>query len=430
MTILEATREYETWLGRQIPILKADLTLKHQRMAGDAFCFLRATFYRWMQLIPSLCADCFAAPSVLSVGDLHVENYGTWRDAEGRLIWGVNDFDEAFPLPYTNDLIRLATSAWLAIELDHLTARPATACAAILDGYTSGLEAGGAPFVLSESHRWLRDTVTSKLRDPAQYWQKFTALPTAKRVPAKVLTLLRNALPQKNIPCRIAHRQAGLGSLGRERYTALGDWCSGKIARETKPLVPSACTWAGLRKDDTHIYYADILRQSARAPDPFLVLQGSWILRRLSPSCSRLELSDLARSRDEGRNCCPNGQWAVNWPISMSVPAPPCRAFSATCTAAKPNGCAGPRRSWPRPPCSIGKPGESAGAERKVLTAGRARCGPYASDPRALPEPARPDPRPRLSPLHQNSSSPFHLPRSVAAGNRCIATTPSARRSR
>jgi len=36
---------------------------------------------------------------VLAVGDLHVENFGTWRDAEGRLIWGVNDFDEAWRLP-------------------------------------------------------------------------------------------------------------------------------------------------------------------------------------------------------------------------------------------------------------------------------------------------------------------------------------------
>ena len=39
--------------------------------------------------------------------------------------------------------------------------------------------------------------------------------------------------------------------------------------------------------------------QSARAPDPFLVLHGTWILRRLSPYCSRIELSALPRSRDE-----------------------------------------------------------------------------------------------------------------------------------
>jgi len=322
MTIIQATREYEAWLGRHIPILKPDLTLKHRRMAEDAFCFFRATFYRWMQLIPDLCADCFDAPSVLSVGDLHVENYGTWRDADGRLIWGINDFDEAFPLPYTNDLIRLAASAWLAIELEHLTASPATACASILDGYTSGLEAGGAPFVLSENHRWLRDTVTGKLRDPTLYWQKFAALPTAQRVPAKILALLRDAQPQKNLAFRVAHRQAGLGSLGRERYTALADWCGGKIAREIKPLVPSACTWAGLRPADTHIYYADILRQSARAPDPFLALQGTWILRRLSPYCSRLELSALALAREEEKVLWGMGRELANVHVGARAAVP------------------------------------------------------------------------------------------------------------
>jgi len=300
MDIAQASRKYEAWLGSYLRVLKADLAVKHERMAGDAFCFLRATFYRWMQLLPELCADGFRAPSVLAVGDLHVENYGTWRDSEGRLIWGINDFDEAFPLPYTVDLVRLATSAWLAIRLDHLTASTVQACGAILEGYRTGLQAGGSPFVLSEEHRWLRDTVTSKLRDPTAYWAKLSNLPTAKSVPAKIAALLRQAMPEKNVPFRIAHRLAGLGSLGRERYTALADWRGGKIARETKPLLPSACAWAGLRPKDTHIYYADILRRAVRAADPFLVLhEGGWIQRRLSPFCSRVELSALARSRDE-----------------------------------------------------------------------------------------------------------------------------------
>lgn len=41
----------------------------------------------------------------MAVGDLHVENFGTWRDIEGRLVWGVNDFDEAHPLSYANDAL-------------------------------------------------------------------------------------------------------------------------------------------------------------------------------------------------------------------------------------------------------------------------------------------------------------------------------------
>ena len=40
--------------------------------------------------------------------------FGTWRDKEGRLVWGVNDCDEAARMPYAVDLMRLVTSAILA----------------------------------------------------------------------------------------------------------------------------------------------------------------------------------------------------------------------------------------------------------------------------------------------------------------------------
>ncbi len=106
-----ATAAYETWLGKQIPLLPADLKLKHQRMTEGVFPFLRATFYRWAQLWPDNCPGLANAPVTLAVGDLHIENFGTWRDSEGRLIWGVNDFDEACELPYAVDLVRLAVSA-------------------------------------------------------------------------------------------------------------------------------------------------------------------------------------------------------------------------------------------------------------------------------------------------------------------------------
>ena len=121
MRIKKATKKYETWLAKNLTVVPADLALKHTRMGEDLFQFLRATFYRWMQVWAHVCPDLARAPHVLAVGDLHVENFGTWRDKEGRLIWGVNDFDEAYPLPYTIDLVRLAVSAHLAISANHLT---------------------------------------------------------------------------------------------------------------------------------------------------------------------------------------------------------------------------------------------------------------------------------------------------------------------
>ena len=99
MDIFDSTQKYEGWLGDHIPLIKQDLDAKHQAMHAAVFPFLRATFYRWMQLWPETCPELDAAPEVLSVGDLHVENLGTWRDAEGRLGWGINDFDEAAVLP-------------------------------------------------------------------------------------------------------------------------------------------------------------------------------------------------------------------------------------------------------------------------------------------------------------------------------------------
>jgi uncharacterized protein (DUF2252 family) len=298
MNIEQATRQYETWLVGHIRVVKSDLDAKHELMAHDAFSFLRATFYRWMQLFPLLCPKAAAAPKVLAIGDLHVENYGTWRDAEGRLVWGINDFDEAFPLPYTIDLVRLAASAWLAIKLGHLSAATGEVCEAILEGYTKGLEHGGEPFVLAEKRPLLRKAVTSEGRDPVIFWEKYAALPTIKTVPAKVRAMLKEAMPERGLGFRVAHRRAGLGSLGRERFTAIADWRGGMIAREAKPLLPSACIWAA-GSSETEIYYSRIVANAVRTPDPFLAVKGGWVLRRLSPYCSRIELWQLPRSHDK-----------------------------------------------------------------------------------------------------------------------------------
>src|SRR5215470_12408478 len=152
MNVVKATRRFEEWLGRRIRILKKDLRFKHTAMKSDPFRFLRATYYRWAQIWPEICPELNKAPRVLAVGDLHVENFGTWRDIEGRLVWGVNDFDEAYTLPYTNDLIRLAASVVVAVGYHDLNLDPKDAAAAIEEGYRDTLAAGGHAYVLAETH--------------------------------------------------------------------------------------------------------------------------------------------------------------------------------------------------------------------------------------------------------------------------------------
>jgi uncharacterized protein (DUF2252 family) len=237
MSIHTAAQQYERWVGHQVSLVRADLRLKHTVMKQDAFSFLRATFFRWMQVWPEVCPDIMRAPVVLAVGDLHVDNFGTWRDREGRLIWGINDFDEAYPLPYTNDLVRLAVSATLAINAQHLTIKPKVAYDAVLTGYMEGLEAKGQPFVLDEHHRWLREIATSTLRDPVRFWGAMQALPPVKgSISASARAALDHLMPEPRLAYSLRRRASGMGSLGRPRYVALAEWQDRTRSQGPSPL--------------------------------------------------------------------------------------------------------------------------------------------------------------------------------------------------
>ncbi len=302
MDIQRATHDYEAWLAEHLTLVQDDLRRKHTQMTESLFPFLRATFYRWAQQWPRVCVDLAQARVVLAVGDLHVENFGTWRDRDGRLIWGVNDFDEAYPLAYTNDLVRLATSAHLAIAAGHLAVTSHDACGAILTGYTEGLQQGGRPFVLAERHQWLRTLATSSLRDPAVFWAKIERLSSVpEKLPASAINALERLLPEDRLRYRVVHRTAGLGSLGRQRWAAIAEWRGGLIAREAKAIAPSAWVWANLRTGRHEAFYQTIVDRAVRAPDPSLRLTKRWVARRLAPDCSRIELTELPKERDEVR---------------------------------------------------------------------------------------------------------------------------------
>src|SRR6202012_5618204 len=132
---------------------------KYRKMRSDpgGFIFFRGTFFRWAKLWEKKRKELrergvllAGAPELFCIGDLHVENFGTWRDAEGRLIWGVNDVDEAYWMRYQNDLVRLAASIFFAMEQKNTLTWDLSAddlCSAILKGYEEGLASGGKPFI-------------------------------------------------------------------------------------------------------------------------------------------------------------------------------------------------------------------------------------------------------------------------------------------
>jgi uncharacterized protein (DUF2252 family) len=145
MRIVRTAKLYEVWLAEQIDLVPADIALKHQRMAASVLPFLWATYYRWAQVWTWVCADLQSAPVALAVGDPHSGNFGTWRDVQGRLVWGINDFDEVTPLPYTNDLVRQATSAALAIHEGRLALSSSAARTALLRVTWTGSRQAASP---------------------------------------------------------------------------------------------------------------------------------------------------------------------------------------------------------------------------------------------------------------------------------------------
>jgi uncharacterized protein (DUF2252 family) len=297
----QATRDYERWLRRETPVVAPALRDKHARMRDDLFAFLRGTYYRWAQLYPSVATDAHDAPRLLAIGDLHVDSFGTWRDAEGRLAWGVDDFDNAYPLPYTNDLVRLAASARIARDAGLIDIRPRDACDAILDGYVSTLREGGRPIVLAEFHEHLETLGIEEIKPPRHFWDKLREWPVVRDPPRSAMRALDASVSEPIHHRIIVRREAGLGSLGQPRFAMIAECDGGAIAREAKALVPSDCAWALARHGRTQPYYERAMAHAIRSPDPFQRVVGRWIVRRLSPDSNPIEIATISAKRDEMR---------------------------------------------------------------------------------------------------------------------------------
>ncbi|SEL64278.1 DUF2252 domain-containing protein [Nonomuraea pusilla] len=106
-----------TEFGESIKRDPAAFRRKFRKMAASPFAFYRGSaclFYADM-------TGAYADPSYLDGptsrvwihGDLHAENFGTYMNASGVLVFNVNDFDEAYVGPYVWDLRRFAASVAL-----------------------------------------------------------------------------------------------------------------------------------------------------------------------------------------------------------------------------------------------------------------------------------------------------------------------------
>ncbi len=297
-----ATRAYTAWVGGYLALDAAGLAEKRRKMdRKKVFPFLRGSFYRWAWQFSAVAPALREAPRLLSVGDAHLENYGTWRDAEGRLVWGVNDFDEAAELPFTSDLVRLATSLLLARrdEPRKILAAEAEGVAALLQGYREGL-AEPLPFVLDEAPHGALRAVAMQRYDPVGEWQDIsTRGEAATPGDLELLHLLLTSLPQGARPLAFRRPTRGLGALGRPRWSVIASWHGGLVAREAKATAPSAAVMPA-RPASRVTDHRRLAAEARRAPDPGFCIAERWVVRRLSPEARKIELADMLAEGSTG----------------------------------------------------------------------------------------------------------------------------------
>ena len=315
------TRIQEFNQGRDPALLQ----LKYQAMAENAFVFLRGTCHLFYQDLP-LEGIFKTSPPVWCCGDLHLQNFGTFKGDDRLVYFDINDFDESVLAPCTWDVARLLTSIIVAAHTLHISEEDAQQlCLCFLQTYTAELKTGKDRTVHGESATGMVKDLLEKLktrkrkdflddRTLLQTQQRQLKLIEGKTTPATdaeknaVTELIdRFAQPKPNPEfyrvLDVAHRIAGTGSLGLDRYVILVEGNGSpnsnylldlKASRSSslQAYTPSPQpTWKTQAERITSIQFR--FQESSPALLSPLTLNGkSFVLRELQPTADRVKLED------------------------------------------------------------------------------------------------------------------------------------------
>ncbi len=247
--LAKAQVEHDRRLLRRQPSL---LIRKWSRMAASPFAFLRGASGLWGEALrrePKLLHG-FPGRGVV-VGDLHLENFGTFQTAKGPA-FHVNDFDETFVGPWVFDVLRLLTSVLLARgELGVSGTEVLSLADALLDGHARGVGGGrqSPPRFIAElvaragrapNEKLFKKKLESKerfVRDGERMLPAPQAVvkdvPEALRRWAAALKPRVSELERLEV-VDVVRRVAGTGSLGVERVLVLCRARGGPVMVELK----------------------------------------------------------------------------------------------------------------------------------------------------------------------------------------------------
>jgi uncharacterized protein (DUF2252 family) len=300
------------------------LAIKYQKMRRDAFGFMRGTCHLFYERAPK--SGLFkSTPLVWACGDLHLENFGSYKGDNRLVYFDLNDFDESALAPASWDLVRMLASILVGAGSLSIKADDARhLCSGFLNAYFSAFGEGKAYWV---EHRTAQGMVKDLLDglDKRQRGDHLNArthlkgktrwldvdgkktLPASAEDRARVMAFMEGFAQTQNEPdfyqpLDVARRVAGTGSLGLARFVIL---IHGKGSpdghylldlKEARPsaLIPWLKSPQPAWPSEAHRTVALTQRVQA-VPMAFLhavMLDGApHVLRGLQPSEDRISLN-------------------------------------------------------------------------------------------------------------------------------------------
>jgi uncharacterized protein (DUF2252 family) len=322
------------------------LRLKYALMRRAPFAFLRGTCHLFYEDL-SRSGIFKSAPPAWLCGDLHFENFGSYKADNGLVYFDINDFDDAALAPVTWDLVRMLTSLRLgAASLEVSADDTARLCDRFIAAYAAALDHAKAYWVERETARGLERKLLEGLRDRrrAAFLDSRTersgkkrvlkvdgtkALPASAAQRAAVSGFMDGFAKSQPEPAfykviDVARRIAGLGSLGLERFVILvrGKGSpDGNALLDLKAAVPSSLapflkTEQPRWPTEAHrVVTAQIRLQAVPIAflHPVLLDESPFILRDLQPSEDRVALGHSPHSAADARQLVESMAAIVAW---------------------------------------------------------------------------------------------------------------------
>lgn len=313
------------------------LAMKLAKMRQSPFSFLRGACALFYETLPDIAA-LTDAPLAWCCGDLHFENFGSYKSDNRTVYFDINDFDEAALAPLTWDIVRLLTSILCGAEALHVTpAQAADISQSCLRAYRQALVNGKSLWVDQETSNGLINELLTRLksRERADFLDKRTirqgrrrflkldgikALPASDAQKQAVTEFMEQfAATQPNPEFYqvrdIARRIAGTGSLGCERFEVL---IEGKGSPDSNYLLDLKAAKAsamaahlarlGIKQPAWPDEASRIIRiqKHLQVVDhaflhPARIAGIPFVLKELQPSADRVALGDWGKKLDRLR---------------------------------------------------------------------------------------------------------------------------------